>query len=197
MANLYLDDPENEEFNYKGVKIKAVNIGTTETPIYVLPVQLSSGDIELGAVELKDATDTNRLAIDGSGNANVSIQDIADLTFTIDNTELHTFQNAATTNGNGVAYTVGGQKTLLISITGANITTSAVVFEGADSDGNYVAIIGIRMSDFTTATSSSTVFSATAELWQFDITGLTSFRARISIITGAGAAITVKGKSVG
>lgn len=159
-------------------------------------VTINTGDIELGAVELKDATTEARAAVGANGLA-VDVKDISNLTFTIDNTELHTFQNAATSTGNGTAYTVGGQKTLLISITGANVSTSTVQFYGGDSDGEYALIMGVRMSDFNTATSSSTVFGATPEQWQFDITGLTTVRMAISTLTGTNAAVTVKGKSVG
>lgn len=134
----------------------------------------------------------------GSTNpVKVIINDIEDLTFSIDNTETHTFHNAATTTGNGTAYTVAGQKTLLISITGTNVSTSTVTFYGGNIDGSYTPLMGVRMSDFTTATSTSTVQGTTPENWQFDIRGFTTIRIPLTTLTGASAAVTVKGTSVG
>lgn len=199
MANLWIYDEEND----KWIKAQGqvVDEGLTTERLVLETVTVGNVPVVLedanGLVPGMEGYVGPVVQINDDTPVDMNLKTVEDLTFTIDNTETHTFLNAVTADGNGTAYTIGGQKTLLISITGADVTTSTLTFQGGDTDGNYVAVMGIRMSDFATATSSSTVASATPELWQFDITGLTTFRTVLSSLTGEGAAITVKGKSVG
>lgn len=100
-----------------------------------------------------------------------------------------TLQNAASATGNGTALTVGGTKTLTVEVSGTS-TSQTIVFEGASVGGTYYAIQGVKLQDLSTATQTT----GKGEIWQFDVTGLVNFRARISAI--AGGTITVKGKAV-
>lgn len=146
------------------------------------------------------ATQRNALDVvprDANGDVGIKINDIDDLTFTIDNTDTHTFHTAKTTTGTGTNFTVAGFKTLVVEITGATVTTSTVQFKGAGASGTFVALNGVRLTDLAVATSSSTVFSATPEVWIFDVAGLTSVQMNLSTLTGEGASVTVTGKAVG
>jgi hypothetical protein len=100
-----------------------------------------------------------------------------------------TLQDAANAIGNGTVLTVGGLKTLTIEINGTS-TSRTIMFEGASVSGTYYPITGVKTSDLTTAVTTT----GTGEVWQFSITGLVSFRARISAI--AGGNVNVKGKAV-
>jgi hypothetical protein len=100
-----------------------------------------------------------------------------------------TLQDTATTIGSGTPFTVGGYKTITIEIT-ATSTSQTVVFEGSSISGTYYAISGTRLSDLTTGSQTIT----TGEVWQFDVTGLVNFRARISAISGG--SLSVKGRAV-
>lgn len=99
-----------------------------------------------------------------------------------------TLQNA-TTAGNGTAFTVGSNKTLTISISGTS-TSRTVVFEASDVDGNFTPFQGVRLSDLEMGIQTT----GTNEKWQFEVTGITSFRARVSAI--AGGNVVVKGTAV-
>lgn len=98
-------------------------------------------------------------------------------------------QNAATAIGAGTPFTVGAYKTLTLSITGTS-TSRTIAFEVSDADGNWTPIQGVRLSDFTLDTQTST----TGEKWTFEITGTTAFRANLVAISGGN--ITVKGTAV-
>lgn len=100
-----------------------------------------------------------------------------------------TLQNSASTTGNGTPLSVGNIKTLTLEISGTS-SSQTIVFEGASTSGTYYAIQGIKLNDLTSNSQSTTL----GELWQFDLTGLVSFRARISVITGG--SVSVKGKGV-
>jgi hypothetical protein len=98
-------------------------------------------------------------------------------------------QDAASIIGNGNQFEVGSFKTITIEISGTS-TSRTVIFEGSSVSGTYYAIQGVRLSDLTTANQTT----GTGELWQFDVTALSNFRARISSITGGN--VTIKGKAV-
>lgn len=144
------------------------------------------------ATEAKQDTIIEALVTNG-----IKIDSVNDLTFLIDNTDTHTFQDAATATGEGEVYAVAGMKKLVIEITGANITTSTITFQATGASGTYINIKGIRLTDYAMASSSSTVFSSTPELWLFDVEGLTGVRMNITTITGTNAEITVTGKLTG
>lgn len=98
-------------------------------------------------------------------------------------------QKAANAIGNGTPLAVEGFKTLTVEITGTS-TSRTIVFEGASISGVYYAIMGTKLTDFATAIQTT----GTSELWQFDITGLVSFRTRISAI--AGGTVNVEGRVI-
>jgi hypothetical protein len=99
------------------------------------------------------------------------------------------FQDTATTTGNGTAFEVGAYKTLTIEIYGTS-SSRTVTFYGKSESGTLRAITGIKLSDFTTATSTT----GTGELWQFDITGLKYVV--IDLTAVAGGNVSVKGRAV-
>lgn len=100
-----------------------------------------------------------------------------------------TLQNAATAAGNGTVFTVGAFKTITLSINGTS-TSRTIVFEVADSDGNYTPIQGVKLNDFAMGTQTT----GTGEKWTFEVTGVTSFRTRVTAV--AGGNVTVKGTAV-
>jgi hypothetical protein len=101
----------------------------------------------------------------------------------------HTFQNAATTTGNGTAFVVGSYKTITVEIYGTSASRT-VTFYGKSKSGTLRAIQGVRISDFTLATSTTT----TGEIWQFDITGLDYVVMDLTAV--AGGNVSVKGTAV-
>lgn len=100
-----------------------------------------------------------------------------------------TLQSAATAAGNGTVFNVGTFKTLTLSITGTS-TSRTIVFEVADTDGNYTPIQGVKLNDFAMGTQTT----GTGEKWTFEVTGVTTFRARVTAV--AGGNVTVKGTAV-
>jgi hypothetical protein len=100
-----------------------------------------------------------------------------------------TLQNAVTSNGVGTPFSVAAYKTLTIEITGTS-TSRTIAFEGSSVSGAYYPIQGVRLSDLSFGTSTT----GNSEVWQFDITGLTNFRANLTAVTGGN--VSVKGKAV-
>lgn len=98
-----------------------------------------------------------------------------------------TLQNAATAIGNGTVFTVGNHTTLTIEISGT-ATSSTVIFEGSGASNNFIPIQGVNLSDL----SMDSQTTGKNEIWSFDLTGLNSFRARISSISGGGLSIAGK-----
>lgn len=97
-------------------------------------------------------------------------------------------QNAASATGNGTVLTVGGIKTVTVEIYGT-CTSDTVVFEGASTSGTFYSVSGTRLSDLTVASQTTGL----NEVWQFDVTGLVSFRARISAVAGGNISVIGKG----
>jgi hypothetical protein len=100
-----------------------------------------------------------------------------------------TFHDEATEAADGTAFTVAGYKTLTVEIYGTS-TSRTVEFKGAGPSGTYGAIMGVRLSDFVTATQTVT----SGEIWQFDVTGLTTVIMDLSAV--AGGNVSVQGKAV-
>jgi hypothetical protein len=98
-------------------------------------------------------------------------------------------QNAVTVAGNGDYFDVKFFKTLNIKVTGTS-TSRTVIFEAAHADGVYEQIMGIKPATFdpVNQTTENNVS------FQFDVTGYTRFRARVSAI--AGGNVSVKGNAV-
>ena len=106
---------------------------------------------------------------------------------------IHTFQSEATAIGNGTEYMINfnheGELIIVLDITGTT-TSRTIIFECAGENGVYSNIIGYKMSDVTLASQTT----GNNELWQFDLTGLSKFRARISAIVDGN--VTIKGKVI-
>ena len=100
-----------------------------------------------------------------------------------------TFHDAATVAADGNIFTVDGQKTLTVEIYGTS-TSRTIAFIGRGESGTDRAIMGVRLSDLSTATSTT----GTGELWQFDITGLVSVFMDLQAV--AGGNVTIKGRAV-
>lgn len=91
-----------------------------------------------------------------------------------------TFQNAVTVPGNGNALTITHPITLDIEVYGT-ATSSTVVFEVLGKSGNWYVTQGIRLSDYTLATSTTTK----GELWEFEVPStVVSLRMRVASIVG-------------
>lgn len=89
-------------------------------------------------------------------------------------------QNSANAIGNGTPLTVGGIKTVTVELTTTTTSSQTTAFEGSSTSGAFYPIQGLRLSDYVIATQSTGL----NELWQFDVTGLVSFRTRISALVG-------------
>lgn len=103
-----------------------------------------------------------------------------------------TFQDAVSAAGNGSEFLVSAKeayKTITVEITGTS-TSRTIAFEGKSTSGTWYPIMGVRLSDFAMATQTT----GKGEIWQFDVTGLDSFRSRLASV--AGGNVTVKGKAV-
>ena len=99
------------------------------------------------------------------------------------------FHDASTVASDGTVMVVEGFKTLTIEIYGTS-TSRTVAFIGRGVSGADRAIMGVKLSDFSTAISTT----GTGELWQFDITGLMSVLMDLQVVVGGN--VTVKGRAV-
>lgn len=102
-----------------------------------------------------------------------------------------TFHNEATVAANGTVFTVDGYKTLTVEILGT-VTSFTIVFTGEGASGAVIPLMGINLSDLSTAISTNT----SGQLWQFDISGLTKVFMDLTAITAGTGNVTVKGKAV-
>jgi len=99
------------------------------------------------------------------------------------------FQNEATTTADGEALFSGRWDQVTIYITGT-ATSSTVVFEGSDKDGNWYSLPAFKMPDYTLASQTTEL----DEAWVIDLSKWYSVRARIDSISGG--YITIVGKVV-
>jgi len=95
------------------------------------------------------------------------------------------FHTAATTAADGTILTVGNYKTLTVEIYGTS-SSRTVAFIGRGAGAADRALMGINLSDFSTATSTT----GTGEIWQFDITGLTSVFMDLQAVSGGNVSVT-------
>jgi hypothetical protein len=95
------------------------------------------------------------------------------------------FHSAATSTGNGEVFYPNKNDTLTIEITGT-ATSSTIIFEGQGGSDTWYAIQGVKLSDFSMASQTT----GKGELWQFDLSGIKAFRARISAISGGNISVT-------
>lgn len=100
-----------------------------------------------------------------------------------------TLQNAVSSAGVGTPFVVGAYKTLTIEITGT-ATTRNITFEGSSISGAYYSIQGVKLTDLSFGTSTTGI----NEVWSFDVTGLSTFRANLTTVVGG--TVSVKGKAV-
>lgn len=143
---------------------------------------------------LKDSSNKNfipqYLKEDGSDFEAVRGKDGASFVqLTGSNVQDVTLQNAATAAGNGTPFVVEGFKTLTIEIIGTS-TSRTIFFEAASVSNISLPIQGVKLLDMSVGSSTT----GNNELWQFDVTGLVSFRARLSSV--AGGNVSIKGKAV-
>lgn len=97
--------------------------------------------------------------------------------------------DAVTALGNGAAFTVADAKTLTLEVYGTSATRT-LLFEASGVTGAFYPIKGVKLTDLSMATQTT----GTGELWQFDVTGVSQFRARLTVATGGN--VSVKGKAV-
>ena len=100
-----------------------------------------------------------------------------------------TFHDAATVAADGTVLTIGQNKTLTVEIYGTS-TSRTIAFIGRGASGADRALSGVNLNGLSVATGTT----GTGELWQFDITGLTSVFIDLQAV--AGGNVTVKGKAV-
>lgn len=100
-----------------------------------------------------------------------------------------TFHDAAIAAADGTILTVSGYKTLTVEIYGTS-TSRTIAFIGRGPSGTDRAVMGVKLSDLSTGAGTN----GTGEIWQFDITGLTSFFCDLQAV--AGGNVTVKGRAV-
>lgn len=118
--------------------------------------------------------------------------DVGHLGVTLSGSEVidHTFQDAVAAPAVGGVLTVGRYKTLMVEVWGTS-TSRTVKFEALGPEGaTYRPLMGVRLSDLAAATQTTT----SGEMWQFDVSGLTSVRMNLTAV--AGGVIAVAGRAV-
>lgn len=100
-----------------------------------------------------------------------------------------TFHDAATAPGKGVAFSVGGYKTLTVEIYGTS-TSRTINFKATLVSGAEIPIMGVKLSDMSMSNNTS----GTGEIWQFDVTGLNTVI--MDLVAVSGGNVSIKGKAV-
>ena len=167
-----------------------INFGNVLADVYdssnhVLKTSASlsiAGDVEIGAVEIKDSTTDTRATV-GTNGLYVDAQN---------RTLAVTFQDSATVAANGVSIPVGAYKNLTIEIYGTS-TTRTVTFYGKGPSGTLRAIPGVKQSGDTNFTMAMNTINNN-ELWQFDVTGLEYVIMDLTAVSGGN--VSVKGRLV-
>lgn len=102
----------------------------------------------------------------------------------------HYFHDGVSSTGNGTPYkTTADGSTITFSIKGDS-SSRTLVFEASVNGTEYYAIKCANLTTLSLATQTT----GNDELWQVDITGLHSFRVRVSAISGGD--VTVLGRVV-
>ncbi|NGM81275.1 hypothetical protein G5B47_02480 [Paenibacillus sp. 7124] len=101
--------------------------------------------------------------------------------------EAITFMDSVTSTTTS-SYTVNNKSKITLEIYGT-ATSATVNFKAVGPSGTSRAMSGVRISDFGVATSGTL-----GEIWQFDVTGLTSFIVEVASISGGN--VSVKGTVV-
>ena len=102
-----------------------------------------------------------------------------------------TFHDAETSAVDGARLKVKHYNTVTFGISGTS-SSRTVAFKGVDANGDEKTIMCVKLSDFTTA--SSTTGTGAAEIWQVDVTGLEKFFTDLTAV--AGGNVTIKGRVV-
>ena len=137
------------------------------------------GDVEIGAVELKDPTTDTRATI-GTNGLHVDVRN------TVPPVKTATFHDAVTVTGNGASVTVDGLKTLTVSCKGTN-TSRTIEVHGVDFNGVDNIITGYAVTD---AASKATLTSNDLSV-AYGVEGMVSVYAKITALAGGSA--TIKG----
>jgi hypothetical protein len=136
-------------------------------------------DIQIGAVEIKDADSDDRVEVDSDGNLSVKV---------ISKFENITFHDQTTEASQGTVFNVGSYKSLVISIDGTS-TEREVLFVGkvGDVTGNLTAIKPFNLTLGTGTTGND-------EIWELDIEGYEQVYFPVASVSGGN--VTVKGRAV-
>lgn len=103
-------------------------------------------------------------------------------------TGIITFHDQATVPTNA-SYNVGNFRTLTIEIFGTS-TSQTINFKGKSISGTSYALSGVRLSDLTVASSTTT----TGEIWSFEVAGLDFVEIDVAAVSGGN--ISVKGRFI-
>lgn len=103
-----------------------------------------------------------------------------------------THHSTATATANGTVADLGGKKKILVLQIEGSPTSSTIDFLSSQDGTNYRDIKGVRLSDSSTSTSTTT----TGEIWQFDVIGIDKFMADLSAITAGDGSITVTSTAI-
>lgn len=126
--------------------------------------------------------------VDAAGVTLFTSANPANVKLAVDTTAI-TFQDAITATGTGTTFVVNGNKTITLEISGTS-TSRTIQFQASGPSGTFYPISGVNLSDMSV----SSATTGTGALWQFDVTGVESFRANVTGI--AGGNVTIKGKAV-
>ena len=151
-------------------------------------ITVNTGDIEIGAVELKDGTTDTRAVVDSTyglavdvkrinGTVTTSISGTPSVTVTPTMSGLLTFQTGATATGNGTAIDLSGYNTIVLMNTISGVAT--VTYEVSQDGTTYVTTVGQNIGTFG---SLSATGSATGQV-RLNISGSKWVRVRISAFT--------------
>ena len=151
-------------------------------------ITVNTGDIEIGAVELKDGTTDTRAVVDSTyglgvdvkritGTVTTSISGTPNVTVTPTMSALLTFQTGATTTGNGTAVDVTGYNTIVVMNTISG--TATVTYEVSQDATTWATIVGQNIGTFG---SLSATGSATGQV-RINISGSKWVRVRVSAFT--------------
>ena len=98
-------------------------------------------------------------------------------------------QDAMSTIGDGKIFIVNDTKTLTLEVSGTSVSRT-ILFESAGVTGTFYPIKGIKLTDLSMGTQTT----GSGEMWQFDVTGVVQFRAKLTAVVGGN--VSVKGKAV-
>jgi hypothetical protein len=106
----------------------------------------------------------------------------------------HVFHVDAVMAADGYPLDVNNENQLVVDIDGT-VTSGTVEFKYTAANGVVKSLKGIRVSDWTTGTS-TTLSGAVSETWRFPVSGLKKVWMDISSLTvGEGQSLTIKGRA--